>query len=87
MPTLLYGVETWGPSLNKAIHWKYLERPLVSMIACMIRSEYLQALGSPYGRLFLLYFLVDMQPLVPLKDYAHIYSSKKHELSCGCLTH
>ena len=38
-PSLLYGVETWGPSLNKAIHWKYLERPLVSMIACMIRSK------------------------------------------------
>ena len=24
-PTLLYGVETWGPSLNKANHWKDLE--------------------------------------------------------------
>ena len=38
-PTLLYGVETWGPSLNKANHWKDLERPLVSMIACMVRSK------------------------------------------------
>ena len=28
-PTLLYGVETWGPSLNKANHWKDLERPIV----------------------------------------------------------
>ena len=38
-PTLLYGVEMWGPSLNKANHWKDLGRPLVSMIACMIRSK------------------------------------------------
>ena len=38
-PTLLYWVETWEPSLNKANHWKDLERPLVSMIACMIRNK------------------------------------------------
>ena len=39
-PTLLYGVETWGPSLKKAHHWKDLEkRPLVSMIVPMIRSN------------------------------------------------
>ena len=38
-PTLLYGVEMWGPSLNKANYGKDLERPLVSMIACMIRSK------------------------------------------------
>ena len=38
-PTLLYGVETWGRTLNKANHWKDLERPLVSMIARMIRSK------------------------------------------------
>ena len=24
-PSLLYGVETWGPSLNKANHWNDLE--------------------------------------------------------------
>ena len=29
----------WGPSLNESIHWKDLEKPLVSMIACMIRSK------------------------------------------------
>ena len=34
-PTLLYGVEMWGPSLTNADHWKDLERPLVSMIVCM----------------------------------------------------
>ena len=34
-PTLRYGVETWGRSLNKANHWK----DLVSMIVCMIRSK------------------------------------------------
>ena len=34
-----YGVEIWGPSLIKANHWKDLERPLVSMVACMIRSK------------------------------------------------
>ena len=28
-----------GPSVNKANHWKDLERPLVSMIARMIRSK------------------------------------------------
>ena len=38
-PTLLYGVETWGLSLNKANHWKDFERPLLSMIARMIRSK------------------------------------------------
>ena len=36
-PTLLYGVETWGPI--KANHWIDLERPSVSMIAHMIRSK------------------------------------------------
>ena len=53
-PILLYGVETWGPSLNKAKHWKDLERPLVSMIACMIRNKalvphdvILTTLGAP----------------------------------------
>ena len=29
----------WRPSLNKANHWNDLERPLVSMIAAMIRSK------------------------------------------------
>ena len=29
----------WRPSLNKANHWNDLERPLVSMIARMIRSK------------------------------------------------
>ena len=38
-PTLLYGVETWGPSLNKANNWKGLQRPLVSMIARVMRSK------------------------------------------------
>ena len=38
-PTLFYGVETWGLSLSKANHWKDLERPLGSMIPCMIRSK------------------------------------------------
>ena len=38
-PTLLYGVETWGPSLKKANHWKDFERPLLSMIARIIRSK------------------------------------------------
>ena len=38
-PTLLYGVEAWGPSLNKANNLKDLERPLVSMIARMIKSK------------------------------------------------
>ena len=37
--TLLYGEETWGLSLNKANHWKDLERYLVLMLACMIRSK------------------------------------------------
>ena len=44
--TLLYGVETWGPSLSKANSWKDLERPLLSMIACMVRSK---ALGPDRG--------------------------------------
>ena len=35
-PTLLYGAEMWGPSLNKGKNWKWC---LVSMIACMIRSK------------------------------------------------
>ena len=38
-PTLLYGVEMWGPSLKKANHWKDLERHLMLMIAHMIRSK------------------------------------------------
>ena len=38
-----FRLETWGPSLNKANHWKDLERPLVSMIARMIRGNY----GAP----------------------------------------
>ena len=37
--TLLYGVETWGSSLNKANNWKDLERPLLSTIARIIRSK------------------------------------------------
>ena len=32
-PTLLYGVETWEPSVNQENNWKDLERALVSMIA------------------------------------------------------
>ena len=35
-PTLFYGVEMWGPILNKANNWKDLERPLVIIIARMI---------------------------------------------------
>ena len=38
-PTLLYGVETWQPTLNKENYWKDLERPLESMIVRMIRSK------------------------------------------------
>ena len=38
-PTLLYEVETRGPSLNKANHCKDLKRSLVSMTACMITSK------------------------------------------------
>ena len=36
---LVYGVEMWGLRLNKANHWKDLGRPLVSMIARVIRSK------------------------------------------------
>ena len=39
IPTLLCGVETWGPSLNKANSQKDLETPSVSMIAYMITSK------------------------------------------------
>ena len=38
-PTLLYGVETLGPSLNKTNVYKDLEISLVSMTTCMIRSN------------------------------------------------
>ena len=38
-PNLLYGVETWEPSLNKANNKKDLERPLVSMIVHIIKSK------------------------------------------------
>ena len=38
-PILLYGVETWQPTLNKENYWKDLERPLESMIVRMIRSK------------------------------------------------
>ena len=39
--TLLYEVETWGLSLNKANNRKDLERPLVSMIAWIYRQAIL----------------------------------------------
>ncbi len=38
-PTLLYGVEIWGPSSYKGHKWTDLERPLVLMIGRMIRSK------------------------------------------------
>ena len=38
-PTLLYGLEMWGPSLNEENHWKDLERSLVPVIVRMIRSK------------------------------------------------
>ena len=40
-PTLLCRVETWGPSLNKANHWKDLE----SVNDCMHDKE--QSIGAP----------------------------------------
>ena len=36
---LLYGVETWELSLNKANNWKDVEWPIVPKIACMIGSK------------------------------------------------
>ena len=38
-PNLLYEVETSELSLNKGNNWKDLERTLVSMITCMVRSK------------------------------------------------
>ena len=38
-PSLLYVVETWEPSLCKENNWKGLEKTLVSMIPCMIKSK------------------------------------------------
>ena len=49
--------------------------------------SYTYVLGSPYGRLLVLDFLVDMQPLVLSRGNVHICSSKIHELSCGFLIH
>ena len=43
--------------------------------------------GSPYNRLLVPDFLVDMQPLVLSRDNVHICSSKSHELSYGYLIH
>ena len=40
-----------------------------------------------FGGLPMLKFLMDMQPLVRLKDNVHIYSSKSHKLNCGNLIH
>ena len=37
--TLQYRVKIWGQNIYIALHWKDLERSLVSMIACMIRSK------------------------------------------------
>ena len=37
--TLLYGIEIWGPSIQKENKWKDLERPLVLIIAHVIRSK------------------------------------------------
>ena len=38
-PTLLYGVEIWGPSSYKVHKWTDLERPLVLMIGRVIRRK------------------------------------------------
>ena len=42
-PTLLYGVQTWGPSLNKEKHWRDLER--FSVNDCPHDKE--QSIGAP----------------------------------------
>ena len=42
-PTLLYGVETWGPRINKANHWKDLET--FSVNDCLHDKE--QSIGAP----------------------------------------
>ena len=54
------------------------------------RSNIHKALFSLYAGLLMLNVLVDMQPLVLLKDNVQICSFKSHKLNCGylvCLPH
>ena len=39
MPTFVYIVEIWGPSLHRENNWTHLERSLISMIACTKMSK------------------------------------------------
>ena len=44
-----------------------------------------QCLASLYGRLLMVYFFMDIQLMVPMKENAQIWNSKSLWLSCGSL--